>query len=166
MVGRLMRDFGQIQSIVCLTFVFLIFVGFTSLHAAEPIKIGAVLSITGFASALGTQERDGIQLELDKLNSQGGVLGRPLVVYIEDDQSDPTNAANATTKLIRDKQVCAIIGSSPTSSCMAMVPICEREQIPNVTLGTGHELTNPFKKTATHRIHIFIFVAPTKAVRF
>jgi len=132
--------------VIGLALSFLFFPGRMSLHAAEPIKIGAVLCVTGWAGALGTPEMEVVRLYEEKLNREGGILGRPIEVYLEDDQSNPTNAAIAATKLIRDKKVCVVIGSSVTNNCMSMIPIFEREQVLNVALGAGHEITDPLKK--------------------
>lgn len=115
-------------------------------YAVEPIKIGAVLCVTGWAGGAGTPGKEAIEIVVERVNSKGGIQGRPIEVYFEDDQSNPTNAAVATTKLIRDKRVCAIVGSSLTNMCMSMIPIFEREQVVNVSLGAGHEITDPIKK--------------------
>ena len=46
--------------------------------AAEPIKIGSVLSVTGPAAFLGDPELKTLQLYVAEINKKGGVLGRPL----------------------------------------------------------------------------------------
>jgi branched-chain amino acid transport system substrate-binding protein len=115
-------------------------------QSADSIKIGVVLCITGYGGALGTPEKEAIQVEMEKINSKGGLLGKQIEIYFEDDQSNPTNSAVATTKLIRDKSVCAVIGSSLTNNCMAMLPIFEREGVVNVSLGAGREITQPLRK--------------------
>jgi len=112
-------------------------------EAAEPIKVGAVLSVTGRGGFLGTPQKKAITVMVEDLNKKGGLLGRPLEVLFEDDQSDPTNAAIAATKLIRDKQVCAIIGGSLVVSCMAIMPVCEREETVQVMIAP---VTIPVKK--------------------
>jgi branched-chain amino acid transport system substrate-binding protein len=115
-------------------------------EAAEPIKIGVLVSKTGWAGFAGTPEAEAIETVVDRVNREGGVLGRHIELYIEDDQSNPTNAAVAATKLIRDKQVSAIIGATVTVTCMPILPIVEREKVPNASLGAGHEITYPLKK--------------------
>ncbi len=114
--------------------------------APEPIKIGVVLCITGWGGPLGTPGKEAITIVAEEINRKGGIGGRPIELYIEDDQSNPTNAALAATKLIRDKKVAAVIGSNLTVFCMPMLPIFEREQVPNISLGAGHEITDPLKK--------------------
>jgi branched-chain amino acid transport system substrate-binding protein len=137
----------KIVSLIGLAFLLLPFEGEKhSLQAAEPIKIGAVLSITGWGAALGQPELEAITIEVEKINRQGGILGRPLEVYFEDDQTNPSNAAIAATKLIRDKKVCCILGGSLTVTSMAILPIVEREGILNVSIGAGHEITYPLRK--------------------
>ena len=113
---------------------------------AEPIKVGAVFSMTGWAGRMGTAEREGLEVMVERVNRAGGVLGRPIEVYYEDDQSNPTNSAIAATKLIRDKKVSCLIGATLTVFCMPMLPICENEHVPNISLGAGHDITVPFKK--------------------
>jgi branched-chain amino acid transport system substrate-binding protein len=114
--------------------------------AAEPIKIGAVFSVTGWAGPVGTPAKEAVEIATDEINKKGGVLGRNLEVYYEDDQSNPTNSAIAATKLIRDRNVCILLGSSLTVFTMPMVPVVEREQITLMAFGAGHELTSPIKK--------------------
>ncbi len=132
--------------LIGLFFSLLLFLEGRPLRAAEPIKIGAVLAITGWAGNFGTPQKEGITIVAEEANRRGGVLGRQIEVYFEDDQSNPTNSATASTKLIRDKNVSFVIGSTLTVFCMAMIPICEREQVPNIASATGHEITVPLKK--------------------
>lgn len=143
MITRAIKTIG----LVFLGFAFLLSVeGSCPLQAAEPIKIGAVVAITGWAGALGTMNKESIIIATERVNRQGGLFGRPIEVYIEDDQSSPTNSAIAVTKLIRDKKVCAVLGSTLTIMCMSMLPIFEREQVPNASFGAGYEITFPIKK--------------------
>src|SRR5512139_179593 len=81
------------------------------LQAAEPIKIGVILSITGRGGFLGTPEKEAITAVVEEVNRKGGLFGRQIELYFEDDQSNPTNSAIAATKLIRDKKVCCLLGS-------------------------------------------------------
>jgi branched-chain amino acid transport system substrate-binding protein len=115
--------------LICLAFTLLLVGGKTSLYAAEPIKIGAIFSVTGWASFLGTPQQEAVEIVEEDVNRKGGVLGRPIKIYYEDDQSNPTNSAIAATKLIRDKKVSCVVGTSSTNGCMAMIPICVREEI-------------------------------------
>ncbi len=123
------------------------FSGNTAIAAETgPFKVGVILSVTGVAGPFGTGQRDAIESLVDKVNKSGGINGRLVEIFIEDDQSQPTNANIAVAKLIKDKKVHAVVGSTLTSSTKAMIPTMEKYKIPNVTLGAGIELARPTKE--------------------
>jgi branched-chain amino acid transport system substrate-binding protein len=129
--------------VIGLVFMLLLAADGRPVGAAEPIKIGAVLSITGRGGFLGQPEKEAITVVVEDLNRKGGLFGRPVEVFFEDDQSNPTNSAIAATKLIRDKKVSAIIGGSLVVSAMAIIPIAEREEVPQIL---PVPVTTPVKK--------------------
>lgn len=94
-----------------------------------PIKIGAVLSVTGPASTLGDQEAKALRLRVEAVNAKGGVEGRPVELKIEDDQSDPNHAVDATRSLLQSFKPHAIVGGSVTATCYAMKPVTEEAKI-------------------------------------
>ena len=91
-----------------------------------------IFSMTGWGAFLGDGEKPGMMAAVEIFNRQGGLNGRKIEVYLEDDQSNPTIATTAATKLIRDKKVCAIIGGSIVESALSIIPICEREQVMDI----------------------------------
>lgn len=56
--------------------------------AAEPIRIGSINDVTGFAAAYGVPERDGQRLAVRMINEKGGINGRPLELVERDTQGD------------------------------------------------------------------------------
>ncbi|MBN9425663.1 MAG: ABC transporter substrate-binding protein [Burkholderiales bacterium] len=113
---------------------------------AEPIKVGSVLSVTGAAAFLGDPELKTLQLYVDTLNKQGGVLGRQLQLIHYDDGSD-ANKANAFAKrLLEDDKVDFIVGGSTTGSTMSMVPLVERAGVPFMSLAGAVVVVEPVKK--------------------
>lgn len=135
--------FIKTAGLIGLLFSLLLSVDGRPLQAAEPIKIGVVMSLTGWGGFLGTPEKQAISVAVDQINAQGGLFGRQVKVYFEDDKSSATNATIAATKLIRDEKVCCILGASIVESCMAILPICERE---NVSVLPMAPLTIPLNK--------------------
>ena len=115
---------------ICLTCVCLLGGLLKLAAAAEPIKIGVVLSISGWGGFIGTPEKEAMVVVVEEVNRKGGVLGRPIELFIEDDQSNPTTAVIATTKLVRDQKVCMVLGPAISDSGMAMIPIMEKEEVP------------------------------------
>ena len=130
---------------VCATLVFSLLVAASEKPAiaAEPIKIGTIFSITGWAGFIGTPQKEVFAAMIDDINSKGGIGGRLIEFFYEDDKSVPTNAVISATKLIKDRKVVAIVGSSTSDSALAMVPTCEQEQVPFINSGPARI---PFKK--------------------
>jgi branched-chain amino acid transport system substrate-binding protein len=112
-------------------------------QAAEPIRIGTIMSITGPFGFIGTPQKEAFNALIDDVNAKGGVLGRPIELFFEDDQSIPTNAVIAATKLIKDKKVVAMCGTSMSDAALAIVPVCEQEKIPFINSSPAKI---PFKK--------------------
>ena len=100
---------------------------------AEPIKIGAVAPVTGPAATFGKSTKQGYEMALEEWNAKGGVLGRKVEMVFEDDKADPTEAANAFSKLINDNHVVAIAGSVTSSCSLAGAPIAQRAGVPMIT---------------------------------
>ena len=92
-------------------------------QAADPIKIGAVLSVTGPAAFLGDPELKTLQMYVEDLNKKGGVLGRQLELVHYDDGSDANKANGFTKRLIDNDKVDVIIGGTTTGATMSMVQI-------------------------------------------
>jgi branched-chain amino acid transport system substrate-binding protein len=113
--------------------------------AAEPIKIGALFSVTGPPSFLGEPERNTAQMVVDEINKSGGLKGRSLELIVYDTTGDATKAVQLANKLIKDDKVVAIIGPSTTGETMAVIPIAEKEQIPLLSCAAGSKITDPVK---------------------
>jgi branched-chain amino acid transport system substrate-binding protein len=110
----------------------------------EPYRIGAVLSLTGTYAGLGEPEKNTIEMEVERINAEGGVNGHPIEVIIEDDATDADTAVAATTKLIDKEGVIAIIGATGTGGTMAMRQEINRAQIPQVSIAGGTAITANF----------------------
>ncbi|AKQ61485.1 ABC transporter substrate-binding protein [Bordetella hinzii] len=110
-----------------------------------PIKIGAVVSATGPAAFLGDPEQKTLQLYVDKLNADGGILGRKLALTLYDDASDANKANAFVRRLIMQDEVDVIVGGSTTGSTMAMVPQAQSAKIPFVSLAAASVIVEPVK---------------------
>jgi branched-chain amino acid transport system substrate-binding protein len=90
--------------------------------AAEPVTVGAILSITGPYAPLGEPERNALLIAEKDINAHGGVAGRPVHFIIDDDEGKADTAAQLATDLI-GQNVAMIIGGSltPTSNAIARV---------------------------------------------
>lgn len=120
--------------------------GAVSAFAADPIKIGSVLSVTGPAAFLGDPELKTLQMYVDDLNKKGGVIGRQLQLVHYDDGSDANKANGFAKRLIDDDNVDILVGGTTTGSTMSMVPLVEKAGIPFISLAGAVVIIEPVKK--------------------
>ncbi len=104
--------------------------------AAEPIKLGVYLPLTGDNAFGGQLELEGVQLAHKEFPE---VLGRKVDLIVMDNKSDKIEAANAVTRLIEYDKVVGIIGTYGSSLAMAGGEVAERAKIPVI----GTSCTNP-----------------------
>lgn len=93
--------------------------------AKEPIKIGAILPLTGDAAGIGQNTRAAIELATEQINNKGGIDGRNLEIIFENGMCNPKEAANAANKLVNIEAVPVIIGAACSSETLAAAPITE-----------------------------------------
>jgi len=109
----------------------------------EPLKIGAVVSLTGTYAGLGEPEKNVIEMEVARINEAGGVNGRPIEVIIEDDATDEAKAAAAASKLIEQDGVVALMGATGSGQTMAMRGDVQRAGIPQVSMAGATVIAQP-----------------------
>jgi branched-chain amino acid transport system substrate-binding protein len=129
---------------VCLIVASFVLAAGTTAQSAEPIKIGTIMSITGAFGFIGQPQKDAFDALVEDVNAKGGILGRPIELLYEDDKSIPTNAVIAATKLIKDRKVIAICGTSMSDAALAIVPVCEKEHVPFINSGPGKMPFKPY----------------------
>lgn len=119
--------------------------GFASVaaaFAAEPMKIGEVEPLTGKEAAFGQSSHNGIVLAVEELNSRGGVLGRPIQLLTEDNQSKPGDSATVTKKLIARDRVVAVLNGGTSAQCLESGPVCQAAHVPLLaTTATNPQVT-------------------------
>lgn len=101
--------------------------------AAEKLPIGllAPLSPPG-AHVQGKELVDGITLAVEDLNSEGGILGKEIELFIEDTQGKPEVGATAVERLIDQHGVVGLVGEYHSSVCNAEIEVVHRRNIPFV----------------------------------
>lgn len=104
--------------------------GFTPAWGADPIKVGAFFDLSGPAATIGTPTKLVAEMVVKKINSEGGINGRPLELVIGDTEGDPTKALLVAKRLVEKDQVAALIGPTRTGTGMAVKAYTEKEQIP------------------------------------
>ncbi|MDR6755840.1 branched-chain amino acid transport system substrate-binding protein [Mycoplana sp. BE70] len=126
--------------------------GVAPVAAADPIKIGSVVSATGSTAFLGDPEAKTLKLVADQINAKGGILGRPIELILYDDGGDANKALTYATRLVEDDGVVAMVGGTSTGATMAMVPVFEDAEIPFISLAGAIEIIDP--------VNPFVFKTP------
>ena len=98
----------------------------------DPIKIGVIQPLSGPVAASGNYIRMGAEIGRDWINARGGVLGRKVELLIEDNKSDPKEAATAAEKLIVRDKVPVIVGAWGSSMTLAAMPKLEEYGVPMI----------------------------------
>lgn len=109
----------------------------------EPIKIGAVIDISGPGSSLGMPEKDAIVMWEKEINAKGGINGRQVEVIIKDNKSDETESVIAIKDLIENEKVVAVAGASQSGTSIAMIDTATKAQIPLVSAAASIKITTP-----------------------
>ena len=115
-------------------------------HAADPIRIGSVLSITGPASFIGDPEAKTMKMYVDQINAAGGVIGRPIELVTYDDAGDANKARTFAARLTERDNIAVLVGGSTTGTTMAMIPVMESAQIPFMSLAGSVNIIEPVRK--------------------
>jgi branched-chain amino acid transport system substrate-binding protein len=109
------------RALVALTFALLAHAA--PAHAADPMKVGLSLSLTGGVASNGKQILMALELWRDDVNAKGGLLGRPVELVYYDDQSSPSNVPTLYTKLITVDKVDLLLGPYATNMVAPAMPV-------------------------------------------
>lgn len=104
------------------------------------ILIGVDTALTGAAPLNGERTKQGINLAIEQINKNGGVLGKNLKAIFEDDQAVPNGAVNAVNKLM-SQSIVGQIGPHLSGNVMAVQSIVEKNKKPMLVGGTSPSLT-------------------------
>jgi branched-chain amino acid transport system substrate-binding protein len=122
----------RVCTVALLLFLAIFAAGPVSAQQAEAIKIGVIQPLSGPVAASGNYVRMGAEISRDWINARGGVLGRQVQLLIEDNKSDPKEAATAAEKLIVRDKVPVIMGAWGSSMTLAAMPKLEEYGVPMV----------------------------------
>ncbi|MEZ5590846.1 MAG: ABC transporter substrate-binding protein [Gammaproteobacteria bacterium] len=109
-----------------------------SVQAADPIKIGFNVPLTGFAAADGNSAKIGAELAVEQANAAGGINGQPVELVIYDDQAAAKEAVSIATKLIEKDQVPVAVSGSYSGSTRAAAGIFQEAGVPYIAAYAVH----------------------------
>ncbi len=132
--------------------------------AAKAYKIGSEQPLSGAAAAGGKTALVGLQQAADRINSMGGINGRPVELIIADDESKPDVARRKTSKMVQEDEIDIHVGGFLSNICLACMPVWEEAQIVNmISVCLDTTLTTSKCNRYTFRCHDY---APAQAVAF
>ena len=114
-----------------------------SVQAAEPIKIGAILSGTGPASFLGAPEAKTLEMLVEEQNKKGGFLGRKIELIVKDSGASAEKAFSFAKQLIEEEKVFAILGPSTSGESMKIKSVAEEGKTLLLSCAAAEVIVNP-----------------------
>lgn len=130
--------FLQVRRLLCITACFVL-VGSATVQAAEPIRIGLSLGLSGQYDELGAMHERAYRLWQSEINERGGLLGRSVEVIIEDDESNPEKAHEIYRKLVLEDQVDLVFGPYSSTLTLAVAPIVDEAGYPMLAAGASSD---------------------------
>ncbi len=129
----------MLRFLVFLALFALVFMGGTSnVRAAEPIKIGVVLDLSGPASGIGAPSRLVVKMILDWTNNESnGVDYRPLELVVGNTEGEPEAALREAKRLVEQEKVVAVIGPARADTVKSVKPYLEAARMPTITIADG-----------------------------
>lgn len=116
----------------------------------DPIRVGLIVSLTGNYTPLGSEDKKAVELAVEQVNADGGLLGRKVELIVRDDKTAPDQGIVAYNQIKGD--IDALIGPVFSNSALAIEPLAQREKMPYLSLAPAVEQVEPIKS--------YIFVTP------
>jgi len=88
----------------------------------EPIRIGMPCALTGPGGEIGAQMRRGAEFWAKGVNAKGGLLGRPIQLYVQDTGGDPASAVRKAQEVVERDGCRLLFGMTLSSEALAVVP--------------------------------------------
>jgi branched-chain amino acid transport system substrate-binding protein len=108
-----------------------------------PLKVGALLSVTGPAAFLGAPEARTLEMLVEDLNAKGGVDGRKIQLVLKDTGGDPAKAVSFAKQLMEEEKVFAIIGPATSGESIAVKPVVEEGGTLLLSCAAAETIVNP-----------------------
>ncbi len=119
--------------------------GGDSQAGGEAYVIGVDCPMTGVNASFGEQLSYGAQMAVDEINEAGGIDGKKLKLSIQDDKSDPKEAATIATKFVADESIIASIGYYNSSCGLSALPIINEGKLVTIVTGSSPDISEQNK---------------------
>lgn len=109
--------------------------------SGDPIPLANVYELSGAGSSFGTKWGYGVQLAVEEINENGGLLGRPLELTEFDTQSEPPVSVTAMRRALQQVDPFVMFGSVFSSSTIVNMEITQQAGVPQITGGESPAIT-------------------------
>ncbi len=116
------------------------------LAQSAPIVIGSMTPLTGGGGPYGPEKSDAHRAVVAKVNADGGVMGREVVLVSENSETNPEAAVRAARKLIDADGVSAILGTWASSVTLGIMPLCQEADVLQLYSGSSDYLPDADRK--------------------
>ncbi|HXX80247.1 MAG TPA: ABC transporter substrate-binding protein [Thermodesulfovibrionales bacterium] len=134
--------------------VLLVVLAIAPAFAAETIKVGAILAVTGPAAFLGAPEAKTLEMMVEDINKKEGIKGKKVELIIKDSGASPEKALSFAKQLIEEDRVLAIIGPSTSGETMKIKNVAEESKTVLLSCAAAEVIVNPVAK--------YVFKTPQK----
>lgn len=110
-------------------------------QASDPVRIGVVTSLTGSLAVYGTAIHRMYQVVGEDVNRAGGIGGRPIQLFVEDDQSVPDAGVRGARKLVDVNRVHVLMGTASSAVTLAVAPIAVQHNLLLFTVSSSPAIT-------------------------
>lgn len=123
----------------------------------QPIKIGAIIAMSGPMAFLGDNQAKSLRLLEEYSNKNGGIAGHPFKLTIYDSEGVGSKAVQLMLRLAVQDNVDVIIGPSSAGEAVLAQPIANEQKVPTISFTAAESVVRPvtpyfFKTSSTDRI--------------
>ncbi len=111
--------------------------GGTATPKGEPIRLGYLAPLSGTYADLGNSEVEGAKLAVEEVNATGGILGRPVKMFVEDTEAKTDVGTQKIRKLIEKEKVDFTFGEVSSGVSLALAQVAQERGILHIVTG-GH----------------------------
>ncbi|MBK9604947.1 MAG: ABC transporter substrate-binding protein [Betaproteobacteria bacterium] len=106
-----------------------------------PIKVGAMIPLTGGGATVGESGQIAVQLAVRNINAAGGIAGRQIQLVIGDYQTEATVGVSEAKRLVFQEKIDLLIGPTYSQVTLAVLPILNEAKIPSANVSGSEKLT-------------------------
>lgn len=113
----------------------------TAMAQDGPIKLGAIVSMSGSGASIGQVASVGWKLAVDEINAAGGILGRQIELIIADSQTDPTHGVSEARRLVENVGIEAMVGPVTSQEVIPITAVTTAAGLGQFTTAASSDLT-------------------------